>query len=530
MIDFIPHPEIAMTNGEYDSAIHKAIYRTNYAQALSEIADGVVDARAGWRWLVLNDLFVIIHMVMGVKTANHPFVVNMCNMVQDGPGDKTLDVWAREHFKSLIITQAETIQSILRNPEECHVIFSYKKPKAEDFLSTVKQVFETEFLRWAFDDVLYAKPETQAPSWSLQNGITVKRQSNSRKEKTLEAYGVVEGMPTGGHWERRLYDDIETADLAKNPDQLKYLIQQYELSRNLGTMDGRERVIGTFYSHYGLLTHLRDKKNFHGGSMFVSRIIPATENGQRDGKPVLLTQAQLDDKKSDSTFQAQQLCNPTPLTELRLNADFLKPIEPQFIPRTIHKFMVLDQAGGDETKKQSKDLWSFGVLGIEPVSDDIGQSNVYLLDIEADKMSHSEGIDGIVRMYMRNGIIQQLGVEKVGLSTTEIHISTALRARGRRLSLDANNLKLLKPAGRSKEYRVENALQWPLNNGKIFYSTAIPTKYIDAIREEMAKFPFYHVDILDMIAYAYDLFKEFRFPSRQNNAFTRPLRLAACPI
>jgi hypothetical protein len=177
--------------------------------------------------------------------------------------------------------------------------------------------------------------------------------------------------------------------------------------------------------------------------------------------------------------------------------------------------MVLDQAGGDETDKQSKDLWSYGVLGIEPVIDDIGQSNVYLLDVEADKMSHSEGIEGVVRMYLRNGIIHQFGVEKVGLSTTEIHISNALRQRGRRLSLDAGNLVLLKPAGRSKEKRVEAALQWPLNNGKLFYSTAIPQKYIDAIIEEMQKFPFFHVDILDMLAYGYDLFKEFRFPAKR---------------
>jgi hypothetical protein len=203
------------------------------------------------------------------------------------------------------------------------------------------------------------------------------------------------------------------------------------------------------------------------------------------------------------------------VSDIRLNGSFLKPIEPQFIPRTVYKFMVLDQAGGDETAKQSGDLWSYGVLGIEPVLDDIGQSNVYLMDVEADKMSHSEGIDGVVRMYARNGIIQQLGVEKVGLSTTEIHIANALRQRGRRLSIDAGNLVLLKPAGRSKVFRVESALQWPLNNGKLFYSTSIPQKYIDAILEEMQKFPFFHVDILDMWAYAYDMFKEYRFPIRR---------------
>jgi hypothetical protein len=74
---------------------------------------------------------------------------------------------------------------------------------------------------------------------------------------------------------------------------------------------------------------------------------------------------------------------------------------------------------------------------------------------------------------------------------------------------------LLRPAGRSKNNRIESALQWPLNNSKLHYSTAIPEKYIDAIKEEMNKFPFFHVDILDAWAYAYDLIKEFRF-QRQN--------------
>ena len=527
MIDFTRHHEIAYPAAvyadgvevlsDYDPKVHRAIYKHNYKAIFDDIADGAVKDVDAWRALILNDLFFVVHVVMGIKAANHPFVVNRCHAVETGPDDRTVDIWSREHYKSVIITQAETIQQILRDPEKCHIIFSYKKPKAEDFLFSIKQTLETEFLRGVFPDILWQKPESQSPSWSLMTGITVKRKSASRKEKTVEAYGVVEGMPTGGHWERRIYDDIETADLAKNPDQLKHLVQQYEMSRNLGTMGGTERILGTFYSHYGLLTYLRDRLDANGNKAYHTRIVPATHDGTRNGVPVLLTQKQLDDKKMDSTFESQQLCNPTPSSELKLAFSLLKPIEPKDIPKNIYKFMVLDQAGGDETHKKSGDLWSYACIGVEPCIDEVGQSRVFILDLEAEKFSHSEGIEGFVAMYLRNGIINQTGVEKVGLSTTEMHITNALRARGRRLSIDAGNLVLLKPSGRSKEHRIESSLQWPLNNGKIYYSTTLREKYIDGIRDEMEKFPFYHVDILDCISYVYDLIRAYRFVDERDS-------------
>lgn len=520
MIEFRVHPEIALDDASYDSKIHKAQYRYDYRRIFSDIADGKIDKRAAYRSLILNDLFFIVLFVMEIEKANHPFVVNRCNDIQDGPVTDTLDIWARAHFKSVIVTEAETIQYCLKYPERCTGIHCYVRPLAKKFLDSIKQTFEkSELLKWCFPDIVWQNPQAEAPSWSLDGGITLKRKSSSRKEATVEAWGLVEGQATGRHFERNVLDDIETDDIRESPDQLAKCYSKIEMSENLGTGSDNDiwRLIGTFYSHFGPMVKLRDRTYPNGSPMYKTRIITASSDNTRNGTPVLLDEKTWEKLKTSQFFNSQQLCDPTPSSEIRLNGEYLKPIEPEFIPRTIHKFMVLDQAGGDETSKQSHDLWSYGVIGIEPTLDDIGQSNVYLLDVEADKMSHSEGIDGIVRMYLRNGIIQQMGVEKVGLSTTEIHITNALRMKGRRLSIDAGNLVLLKPAGRSKEKRVENALQWPLNNGKIFYSTSIPQKYIDAIREEMLKFPFYHVDILDMIAYAYDLFKEFKFPIRRKD-------------
>ncbi len=514
MIDFIPHPEIAMTKAEFDFGKHKAVYAVNYAKALGEIVRGEVDKKVGYRWLIENDLFFVVCFIMQIQKANHPFVVNRCKDIQTGPRTDTLDIWARYHFKSAIVTQAETIQYHLKHPTHCTCILAYARPLAKKFLESIKNVFETSAtLKYCYPEVVWQKPEVESPSWSLDGGLRLRGASASRKESTIEAFGLIEGQPTGRHYERVVFDDLETDDIRESPDMLDKVFSKFEMADNLGTgMDSDiTRIVGTYYSHYGPMIRIKDRKYPDGRPMYSLRLIPGSDNGKRDGNPVLVEPNTWEKLKSSQFFQSQQLCDPTPVSELKLDFKQLKPIEPRFIPKNIYKFMVLDQAGGDETAKTSRDMWSYGVVGVKPCIDELGQSDVYLLDIEADKMSHAEGIDGVTRMYLRNGIINQLGVEKVGLSTTEIHITNALRAYGRRISLEAKNLVLLKPGGRSKEFRVESALQWPMNNGKLFYSTAIHNRYIQAIQEEMMKFPFFHVDILDMWAYVYDLIKTFHF-------------------
>ena len=507
-------------------------YSKDYGAIFGAVARRELTERDVLRSLFANDLWFLVTYGFGIAKANHPFVVQMCRDVETGPRTDTLDIWARFHFKSSIITQAETFQTEIKNPEICTGIFCYARPAAKKPLRSLKVLMEeSELLQWCFPEVLWKKPEVEAPKWSEDEGLILKRQSSSRKEASIEAHGLIEGMPTGSHFERCVFDDLETEDIRESPDMLAKVFNKFQMAVvNLGTGSDSDqtRVIGTYYSYFGPNVKIRDMKYPDGRNIYKLRLVPGSEDGTRASRPVLMDDNSWEKAKMGVHFNSQQLCDPTPETDIKLNKNWLKPIHRKLIPRNILKFMVIDQAGGDETDKQSHDMWSYGVLGIRPFIDDIGQSEVYILDVEADKMSHSEGINGIIQMYLRNGIIMQLGVEKVGLSTTEMHISGALRAHGRHLSLDAGNLYLLKPAGRSKVRRVESALQWPLNNGKLFYCDDIPENYIQKICDEMDKFPFFHVDILDMIAYGYDMFKDFQFMhvnTEKNEQMERALRL-----
>jgi hypothetical protein len=496
-------------------------YKYDYKQIFADIAKGDLPRIDTYRMLVKNDLWFIVYFCMEIPPANSPFVVDMCKIVEEGPQTKTLDIWSREHFKSTIITQAETIQAILRNPECTTAIFSFKKPAADKFLDGIRRTFEKPMMKEWFPDVLWDKPESQAPTWSLQNGITVRRKSVSRRGRTVEAFGLVEGMPTGGHFDRRVYDDVETADLAKSPEQLEMCFQQFEYSDYLGVAHGGiERIVGTYYSHSGPLIRIQNKETIHGTPAYLTRVVPGSDDGTATGNPVLVSQERREELQTGEHFNQQILCDPTPATDRSLPSDELVEVERHEVPGDVMKFLLVDPAGDQATQKGS-DSWAYAVVGVDPHIDDIGASDIYILDMEIMPHKHSEAIEAISRMYMRNGVIQALAVEKVGQSTAEVHISNALRAHNRSVSIESNTLRILKPAGRNKEDRILSALQWPLNNGKIHYVDDIKEEHVMRLKNEMDKFPVWHDDGIDMLSYLYDILIDYRF--------SRPQKLEPLP-
>jgi len=101
VIDFKQHPEIAMNEREFNPAVHKCTYRTDYAAIFEEIAAGREDAKSAYRWLALNDLFFITYFVMENPLMNCPFGVLACDMVQDNDpyAGYDVEIWARGHLK-----------------------------------------------------------------------------------------------------------------------------------------------------------------------------------------------------------------------------------------------------------------------------------------------------------------------------------------------------------------------------------------------------------------------------------------------
>jgi hypothetical protein len=519
---FQPHENIACSPAEFDPSVHKATYRYNYPELFALAAREPKRAQGIFRSLVKNDRFFTAYFVAGWEdgksSGNKPFMVNQCRLLDDGPQSGTVDVWSREHGKSSAITIAGTVQRVCNDPECTTAIFSFRKSAADKFLDSIRKIFELDFMIWCFPEIFYEKPETQSPSWSLQGGIRVKRQNTVRRENTVEAFGLVEGAPIGGHFDHRIYDDIETDVMARNPDQLDQCYESLLMSRALGREGGTELIIGTYYSHCGVLVKLGEKKDIHGNLMYQLRIFPATDDGTITGKPVFFSQAYLDDKKTDSGFNTQYLCNPTPTHEVKLQFDRFIKIPRKSLPPNRVKIMIVDPAGDKDVQQGvGNDKWSMGCIGINPYTDDLGLSDIYIEDLICNKFSTSGAQDAAVTMYCRNGRILMLGVERVATDSAWLHIKNALAAKGKYVEIHAKgrfggNLVLLAPAGRSKNYKIESNLAWPLNNGKIHIVDDLPDDVMDELQNETKKFPFFHVDILDMLSYIYDILGDKTFP------------------
>lgn len=372
----------------------------------ASISNGDADLCLVDRYFLLTQ---ILHRKDALEGLNREWIYKRCRDVERAP-DGYIDIWSREHYKSTLITFAGVIQEILRNPEITIGIFSHTKPIAKGFLSQIKREFESnEDLRELFPDVLWDNPEKESPSWSLDAGLILKRQSNP-KEATLEAHGLVDGQPTSKHFKLMVYDDVVTKESVNTPEQIMKTTESWELSDNLSAEGGRKWLVGTRYHHADTYQEIIDR----GAAML--RMYPCTDNGRQDGKPVLWSQAYMDKKlrdQGDATFSCQNLCSPLAGKQRMFDVNDLQVYEVR--PLTLMAYLLCDPARS--VKKDSANT-AMVVIGIDAAG------NKYLLDGVDHKMdlmerwrwmrdlqekwSQAPGVMGVKVGYERFGAISDL--------------------------------------------------------------------------------------------------------------------------
>ena len=454
------------------------------------------------RALAMWDRYFLLVQVFGRVDLLHKWLYARCREVEREP-DGHLDLWAREHYKSTIITYAGIIQEILRNPSITVGLFSHTKAIAKSFLRQIKMELEGNAkLKALFPHILYTDPAQQAQNWSLDNGITVKRPTNS-KEATVEAHGLVDGMPTSKHFALLVYDDVVTAESVSTPEQISKTTAMWELSDNLGSIDGRKWHIGTRYSYADTYESILKR------GAVIPRVYPATADGTLTGEPVFFSPELWLRKVRDqgeATISCQMLQNPLAGHQRMFNVEDLQVYEVR--PETLAVYILCDPA---RSKKTDSDNTAYVVLGIDYAN------NKYLLDGYNHKMDLMERWVRLANLYTKwrhetPGVQSvYVGYEAFGAQADLDYFQEQMKVTGVRI--DIKEVSWPREGGGSKIDRVQR-LGPDFRAGKFFLPYPTDEKNLTANQRRLGAGYAYRwarpIKRKDLVNNVYDITEQFK--------------------
>ncbi len=478
-MDDIPNPRLSAIRG-YRKTLHEACAEGTEVETERALAKG--------------DLFYLLCVILGRKDLNRDWLFDRCREVQAAP-DGFLDLWAREHFKSSIITFGLTIQNILNDPEITIGIFSVTRPIAKAFLVWIKREFEgNERLRTLFPEIIWENPERDAPKWSEDGGLVVKRKGNP-KEATIEAWGVVEAQPVSKHFKVMIYDDVVTRESVTSPDMIEKVTSSWADSLSLSTEGGVIRYIGTRW-------HQNDTyREILARGAATERRYPATEDGTETGASVLMSAETLALRRRQQgpyAFAAQMLLEPTADKQQGFREEWIQFHEGVGDGKGLNKYLLVDAAN---SKKRQSDYTAMVVIGLG------ADENYYLLDMVRDRLSLPERSDALFELHKRWRPLG-VGYEEYGMMADIAHMED-------RQKREVYRFEITKVAGRiSKPERIKRLV--PIMEQGRFYLPDVlgkvdyEGKWHDLVQvflnDEYRSFPVpVHDDMLDACSRIFDI-------------------------
>lgn len=410
---------------------------------------------------------------------------------------------------STIITVGKTIQDILNDPEITVGIFSHTRPIAKAFLRQIKREFEGNSLLQEYFPHVCPPGKGDDRTWSEDSGIVVRRSSNP-KEATVEAWGLVDGQPTGKHFTLQIYDDVVTRESVTTPEQIKKTTEAWELSLNLGAHGGRRRMIGTRYHHFDTWQAIMER------GAAVPRIYAATHNGTATGEPVFLSAESLAEKRRDQgpyTFSAQMLQNPTADNAQGFDADWFKTVPGGAINgKGMNIYILVDPASA---KKKDSDYTSMWVVGLNH------DNAYYVMDGVHDRLNLGErarALFDLHRRYKPRGV----GYEKYGMQADIEHMQYVMGQENYRFNICELGGQMPKPD------RIRRLV--PIfEQGRMYFQNQIMTRRVDNtacdltsvfLKSEYLAFPVSaHDDMLDCLSRIVDPELNAVFPREQQERF-----------
>lgn len=348
--------------------------------------DDYLEALSMW---FLQDLYFGLRYVLATKHwvrrdgthgVERQFVIDQARQVEAGT-NLVVDLWAREHFKSSLKSYANHIRRLMCDPNLTICIMSYKYGAAAKFLRKIKFELETNHLLMRmFPGKLWLDPKREAPKWGERDGLVLPRDTNPT-EASVEAHGLLDGMPVGSHFAIVSYDDVVTRENVTNADQIEKLNESFDLSLALGREDGScFEGTGTNYSLDDTYQYMIEQHGWEARRVPccpISNEFPLgdIDNGVLYGPEYLASKRQAD----SFVWACQWLVSPAAGQQNAFKLDNLRfysrPADE--MAKGTNKYILVDPAG---EKKKGSDFTVMWVVGLG------ADQNYYVLDGVYDRL------------------------------------------------------------------------------------------------------------------------------------------------
>ena len=335
-----------------------------------------------------KDLFFLAYFVLNLTPLNKPWLVPKIYEAQDDYDD-TLNMWSRDTYKSSIFSFALPIWKLIKNWKHAIGLFSWSNKIArENFLQRIKiELTNNEVLKltWPANSEnpggFWLNPEKEAEKWSIIDGLMVQRPKGfNHPNKTFEAYGFTESMPTSAHYSIKAYDDLVTWGNSRTAEQIQKTKDGYDLTIPLGQTEGGEKwAVGTPYDYDDLYADMKESGNWK------VREYPADE------LPSLWTPEQLEQKRNEYRNPYWYSCmislKPVPSDKQKFIYDWLKWHDWDF-PET-NDYILVDPA---KEKKKTSDFTAMWHIGVD------AYKRYYIKNIVRDRLNNKEKWQKLVEL------------------------------------------------------------------------------------------------------------------------------------
>jgi predicted phage terminase large subunit-like protein len=170
-----------------------------------------------------------------------------CKLVDDWETKHSLFLLPRGTFKSSIITEGYTIQTLLRDPNKMVLVYCETYTKALDYVRAIREHIE--------DEVCEVFGNVKDQRYWREEGFRVSGRTKKGKEASVTPSGI-DKPATGYHYDLIICDDLLGETNTNTADQMEKVKRRFQELHSILNPGGRIVVIGTIWDEDDLYCNI----------------------------------------------------------------------------------------------------------------------------------------------------------------------------------------------------------------------------------------------------------------------------------